>query len=190
VEKVLVNCLTRLLSRDKQVYEHCLRVGIMAKRIAPYLDYDNQQTRKFVTGCCIHDIGKMLLPDGILNKEAPLKVEEWKIMKLHPLSGAQLVLKEGILDQDIVDIVRFHHERWDGHGYPFGLSGHNIPPMARMCSIIDAFDSMISDRPYRKGMSVQEAKEELWRHIGTQFDLLYVERFLHLPEDLWIAHGQ
>ncbi|AET58037.1 diguanylate cyclase/phosphodiesterase [Paenibacillus terrae HPL-003] len=190
MENVLVSCLTRLLSKDKQLYEHCLRVGNMAKRIAPYLDFNDQQTRKFVIGCCIHDVGKMLLPDDILNKSAPLNEEEWKVMRLHPLLGTQLILREGMLDQDIVDIVRFHHERWDGQGYPFGISGDKIPPMARMCSIMDAFDSMISDRPYRRGMSIQEAKEELWRHIGTQFDLLYVERFLHLPEDLSSALGQ
>ncbi|MEC0181230.1 HD domain-containing protein [Paenibacillus peoriae] len=190
MEEILVNCLTRLLSKNKQVYEHSLRVGNMAKRMASYLNFDEQQTRKFVIGCCFHDVGKILLPDGILDKSAPLNKEEWKMMKIHPLLGTQLILKEGILDQDVVDIVRFHHERLDGQGYPFGISGDKIPPMARLCSIIDAFDSMISDRPYRRGMSMQEAKEELWRHIGTQFDLLYVERFLHLLEDLSIALEQ
>ena len=190
MEKILVNVLTRLLSKNKQVYEHSLRVGNMARRMAPYLNFNEHQTRKFVIGCCVHDVGKILLPDGILDKSAPLNKKEWGIMKHHPLLGAKLTVKEGVLDQEVVDIVRFHHERWDGQGYPFGIGGEKIPPMARICSIIDAFDSMISDRPYRRGMSMQEAKGELQSHAGTQFDLLYVERFLHLLEDLSSALEQ
>lgn len=184
-----VNGLTQLLVKDIDTYEHSIRVGKMAKLMAAYLNFDELQTQKLIAGCCVHDIGKVHIHDSILKKKSSLTQEEWKFMKRHAFFGVQMAIMEGITDQDIIDIIHYHHERWDGTGYPNGLKGNDIPVYARICSILDAFDSMISDRPYKKGMSIQHAREELLRQSHSQFDGRYVRVFLTI-QDMILAHIQ
>lgn len=174
--------LVNLAKKDIDTYKHCLRAGKLAKMMAVYLKFNEEDTRRLVVGCCLHDIGKILISDSILKKTSALTAHEWGIMKSHPSLGVQLMKTEEDIDEEIIHIIGSHHERWDGMGYPHGLHGPTIPVAARICSIIDAFDCMISDRPYRKGLSVQQAKEELLRHSSRQFDKYYVDMFLNIPE--------
>jgi putative nucleotidyltransferase with HDIG domain len=177
----LLDVLYRLMKKDASTFEHSVRLGRIAKIMALLLHYNKEQTSSLVAGCLLHDIGKVLIPDEILNKETSLTIEEWETMRLHPFLGVNLAVKEGIDHQNIIETIHFHHERWDGSGYPYGLRGNNIPSSARICAIIDAFDCMLHDRPYRKGISIQEAKEELWYQSRKQFDKNYVQVFLKIP---------
>ena len=182
--EILVKCLTRLLFKDLDTYRHSLRVGNMASKFADYLHFDDEQKQKLVFGCFLHDFGKILIPHEVLNKESPLTPNEWEVMKLHPVMGMKLLLAEGEIDEETVNIVKFHHERLDGSGYPYGLKGDEIPVHARICAIIDAYDSMLSNRTYRKGISPIKAREELLKQCNTQFDEFYVREFLSISEHL------
>lgn len=182
LEILVINELIQLLKKDVDTYEHCLRVGKMAKIMASHLDFNEEQSRKLVMGCYLHDIGKILIPNEILKKRSSLTADEWETMKRHSSLGVQLAREKGIVDQDIIDTILFHHERWDGLGYPCGLIGDAIPPVARICSIIDAFDCMVSDRPYRRALSIQQAKQEILHQSDKQFEKSYVQVFLSIPE--------
>jgi putative nucleotidyltransferase with HDIG domain len=176
----LVNGLVRILNKDLDTYKHSRRVGKLAKGMANSLNLDIHQKRKLLIGCTLHDVGKVMIPDEILKKPSRLSESEFEIMKRHPTLGHNILLIEGIADPDVMDIVRYHHERWDGLGYPYGMKGKEIPFYARICAIIDAFDCMVTDRPYRKGISLEGVKRELITHSGSQFDPYYINKFIHL----------
>jgi putative nucleotidyltransferase with HDIG domain len=125
--------------------------------------------RRILFGSLLHDIGKMGLRDDIINKPGPLTPEEWVQMKLHPVVGAQIVEKMEFLT-GAIDIVRHHHESWDGKGYPDGLAGENIPLTARIVTVADSFDAMTTDRPYRKALTIAEALRRIEEGAGVQFD--------------------
>jgi HD-GYP domain-containing protein (c-di-GMP phosphodiesterase class II) len=137
----------------------------LTKRVAPELSDDPA----IGYGYLLHDIGKVGVPDQILNKPGPLDDDEWKLMRMHPINGWQLVQGIKFLG-DATKIIRWHHERWDGRGYPEGIAGEDIYLPARIFSIIDTFDAMTTDRPYRAAMPVDHALEEIERMGGTQFD--------------------
>jgi HD-GYP domain-containing protein (c-di-GMP phosphodiesterase class II) len=132
-------------------------------------------------GFLLHDIGKVGIPESILTKPGPLSPAEWEVMRTHPDVGAQIVTPIRLLG-DSVDVVRFHHERFDGGGYPSGLKGQAIPLAARIFSIVDAFDAITTDRPYRKAQTAEQALAEIQRFAGTQFDPELVEAFTLLAE--------
>jgi HD-GYP domain-containing protein (c-di-GMP phosphodiesterase class II) len=122
----------------------------------------------------LHDIGKIGISDTILHKPGPLDAAEWKIMRLHPDIGARIV--EGIpFLQDTLSVVRYHQERWDGSGYPVGLSGKDIPYLARIFAVADAFDALTSNRPYRTRVEPAEAIQYLSEQAGILFDPLIVQ---------------
>ncbi len=125
----------------------------------------------------LHDIGKVYIPTAILNKKSKLTEEEFRIIRFHPLIGAEL-LNEMNYSYDIVESVLHHHERWDGKGYPFGLKGQEIPFYSRVLSVADAFDAMISNRPYKKAIPHNLALAELKANAGTQFDPYIIESFV------------
>jgi HD-GYP domain-containing protein (c-di-GMP phosphodiesterase class II) len=125
----------------------------------------------------LHDIGKIGIADGILNKPAALTPEEYELIKKHPVIGESIVLELG-LNREQRSIIRHHHERWDGRGYPDGLAEEDVPLLARIVSVADAFDSMTSLRAYRAAMSRAEAIQELRVNIGKQFDRRVVMAFL------------
>jgi HD-GYP domain-containing protein (c-di-GMP phosphodiesterase class II) len=133
-------------------------------------------------GALLHDIGKIGVPDSILYKPGPLTPEEWEIMKQHPVIGYRMCMKIDAL-RPAAPIVLHHHERWDGQGYPYGLAGEAIPLGARIFAIADTLDAMTSDRPYRKALSFAQAREEIIRCAGQQFDPEMVKLFLEIPEE-------
>ena len=159
-----------------RTYQYALA---LAKRVAP--EYAEDAAVGY--GFLLHDIGKVGIPEGILNKPGPLDDDEWKIMRTHPLIGLQIVAPIKFLGQ-AVQVIRSHHERWDGRGYPEGLKGEETYLPARIFSVVDCFDAMTSDRPYRMGMPVHAALEEIDRHAGTQFDPHVAKVFLALCEEL------
>jgi putative nucleotidyltransferase with HDIG domain len=182
VTAIVVKFLSQLLLKDLKLYHHSLRVGNMANIFADHLNLSGEQKQKLTIGCWLHDLGKIMIPGEILDKAGPLNEQEWLVMKRHPILGMRMLLMEGRIDEEIIHIVQFHHERMDGLGYPFGLQGDEIPVYARICSIIDAYDSMLSNRAYRKGTSPLTAREELLKHCNTQFDEFYVREFLGISE--------
>ncbi|MGV8121973.1 MAG: HD domain-containing phosphohydrolase [Candidatus Xenobiia bacterium LiM19] len=150
------------------------------KRLSNYIGIADLKNCSF-----LHDIGKIKIPEEILYKPSRLTSEEYEVLKQHPIIGEQ-ILKPIPSLQHVVPVVRHHHERWDGKGYPDGLQGAETPQSARIISITDAFDAMISDRPYRKGMPVQEAMKEIKKGAGTQFDPTLVEAFLKVVEKQYL----
>jgi HD-GYP domain-containing protein (c-di-GMP phosphodiesterase class II) len=125
----------------------------------------------------LHDVGKLLISDRILVKPSSLTAEEYRAMQYHAEFGKN-ILSRYEQYAEIAEIVGQHHERWDGQGYPAGLSGEHIHPLARAISILDAYSAMVLDRPYHRGISEEAALSEIERCSGTQFDPYFVERFL------------
>lgn len=159
-----------------RTYQYALA---LSRRVAPELAKD----ATIHYGFMLHDIGKIGVPEAVLNKPGPLTDEEWKIMRMHPLIGVQVVSPIRFLGE-AVHVIRSHHERWDGKGYPQNLKGEEIHLAARVFSVVDTFDAMTSDRPYRKGLPVHVALEEIDRCGGTQFDPVISAEFVKLCDEL------
>jgi HD-GYP domain-containing protein (c-di-GMP phosphodiesterase class II) len=130
-------------------------------------------------GALLHDIGKMGIPDEILLKPGPLTEEEWVIMRRHPTYALELLSPIAFL-QPALDIPHYHHEKWDGSGYPNGLKGEQIPLAARLFAVVDVWDALRSDRPYRKGWPVERVREHILQGSGSHFAPHIVEAFLAL----------
>ena len=158
-----------LEAKDPYTRGHTERVASYSLALAKCLDMGPDDVRRILFGSLLHDIGKMGLRDDIINKPGPLTPEEWTQMKLHPVVGAQIVEKMEFLT-GAIDVVRHHHESWDGKGYPDGLAGENIPLTARIVTVADSFDAMTTDRPYRKALSIEEALRRIEQSAGVQFD--------------------
>ena len=126
-----------------------------------------------------HDIGKVGIPDYILKKPAKLTLEEYEVMKTHTQIGKRIA-DESVELNDISELIYYHHERWDGAGYPEGVAGEDIPIECRILAIVDTFDAMTNDRPYRKGLPLEVARDEIIRCKGSQFDPTLTEAFLEL----------
>ena len=149
----------------------------LARRIDPAL----AARPELAHGFFLHDIGKVGIPEGILRKAGSLDAEEWDVMRRHPTIGADIVTPIPFLDGS-VEIIRHHHERFDGRGYPLGLRGGDIPLAARIFAVADSFDAMTSDRPYRDAMPKDRALDEIRAGAGSQFDPDVVDEFLVLTE--------
>lgn len=169
-------------AKDEVTHEHVLRVQIYAAGVARILGCTEAEIEALRAGALLHDIGKIAVPDYILNKPGKLTAAEFEKMKLHTVIGAQIL---GRVDfpYPVVPIVRHHHERWDGKGYPDGLSAEGIPLTARILTVVDCFDALREDRQYRKGMTREEAIDFLLKQSGSQYDPRVVGIFItHLPE--------
>ncbi|MGA9775064.1 MAG: HD-GYP domain-containing protein, partial [Candidatus Dormiibacterota bacterium] len=162
--------------RDKDTEGHCRRVVEYSLLMGRNLNFSRDELIRLSHGALLHDIGKIGVPDAILMKPGPLTDDEWAVMRTHPRLGFEMVADVRQLER-AREIILNHHERFDGKGYPRGLSGEDIPLEARVFTIADSFDAMISDRPYRQGMSVAEARAEVRRCSGTQFDPICVAAF-------------
>jgi diguanylate cyclase (GGDEF)-like protein len=150
--------------------------------MAKNLDLAEGEVDRIRTAALLHDVGKVGLPSDILDKPAALSAAEWRTVVQHPRIG-QVILEQAAALKDAVPIILHHHERYSGHGYPFGLRGNDIPLGARIVAIADAYDAMIHDRPYKRAMSHDAAIKELRRHAGTQFDPELVALFCDLYAD-------
>lgn len=166
--------------RDTETEGHARRVVRYMELIAEVLKVPVAQHPTLRRGALLHDIGKIGVPDHILRKPGALTDGEWTTMKTHPDLGARIIANIPFLEEVAV-IIRAHHERWDGNGYPEGLAGEHIPLGARIFAVADSFDAMTSDRPYRRGRALHEAMAELERCSGTQFDPAVVRAFLTVP---------
>jgi putative nucleotidyltransferase with HDIG domain len=169
-------------AKDEVTHEHVLRVQIYAAGVARILGCSDLEVEALKAGALLHDIGKIAVPDYILNKPGKLTAAEFEKMKLHTIAGAQ-ILSRVEFPYPIVPVVRHHHERWDGRGYPDGCAGENIPLTARILSVVDCFDAVREDRQYRKGLTREEAINLIMEGSGTQYDPRVVGTFIaHLPE--------
>ena len=174
-----------LETRDWETEAHAFRVMLYGKTLVAKVNPPGLNIRATEFGLYLHDIGKIGIPDSILKKKGTLTPEEWVEMKRHPDIGRRL-LETIDFFKDAKDIVYNHHERWNGSGYPRGLKGYDIPWGARAFSIIDAFDAMTSDRPYRQALPMEYAMKEIQQLSGIQFDPDLVQYFLDIPPETWL----
>jgi putative nucleotidyltransferase with HDIG domain len=170
--------------KDAETEGHSKRVTAFTIALARGMDIPVQQIRVIARGAFLHDIGKMAIPDAILLKPGELKHDEQKIMREHCARGYQILRKIPFL-QEAAEIVYSHQEHYDGSGYPRRLKGEEIPLGARVFAIADALDAITSNRPYRKAKSFGEARGEIKRCSGSQFDPKVVEAYLSLPDQIW-----
>ncbi len=168
--------------KDSYTNGHSLRVAHYTRLLAQKLGEDEETVQKFYNIALLHDIGKIGIPDEILNKPGKLTEEEYEIVKTHPYRGFE-ILKKVKTQKDLVEGAQFHHERFDGRGYPARLAGEKIPLVARIISVADAFDAMSSTRPYRKKMSMDVIIQEIKDCTGTQFDPVVTKAFLDLYKE-------
>jgi putative nucleotidyltransferase with HDIG domain len=167
--ETLASLSNALEAKDEYTRHHTEQVVSLALAVAAELDLEPSAARNIELGAILHDVGKMRVPEPILNKPGPLDAEEWKIMKTHPEVGEHILEPIQLL-RPILPIVRHHHERWDGAGYPDGLAGRAIPLGARIVAVCDAYRAMTEDRPYRQALSAEETRQQLQLGAGSQFD--------------------
>jgi diguanylate cyclase (GGDEF)-like protein len=171
----LREALTRVVKiREPDLHEHVVDVGRMAAAVAERLGLPEHEWSDIVHAAELHDVGKLAIPEAILDEPGPLDEHEWEVMRRHTVLGEQLLSGIPAL-VNAARLVRASHEAWDGGGYPDGLAGEAIPLGARIIAACDAYDAMVTDRPYRDGMSHADAVAELCRCAGTQFDPLVVD---------------
>jgi putative nucleotidyltransferase with HDIG domain len=168
--------------RDRETEGHTRRVAALAVRLAERMGVDGPAIEHLRRGAILHDVGKMAVPDSILHKPGPLDEYEWTIMRRHPVHAVQMLNAIEYL-RPALEIPHHHHERWDGSGYPQGLSGELIPLSARIFAVVDVWDALNSDRPYRPAWSRAEARNHLCQEAGVLFDPEVVAAFIELLDD-------
>ena len=178
-ENTLEGWAKALELRDKETEGHSTRVKEMTVRLARAMGIDDSEMVQIHRGALLHDIGKMGIPDYILLKPGSLSSDEWKIMRMHPELAARM-LRDIVYLKPTLDIPYYHHEKWDGTGYPKGLQGEEIPLPARIFAIVDVWDALRSDRPYRPAWSERDIIEYIHQETGKHFDPNVVEIFLSL----------
>lgn len=169
-------------AHEPAIYGHPRRVAYLAKVIAQVLGWEKERLATIETGALLHDLGKIAISDTILKKPGPFTEAEYNEVKKHPEIGAQLLIAGGPSLKAAIPYTLYHHEHYDGKGYPYGLSGEDIPIEGRILAVADAFEAMISDRPYRKRVEPKRALEIIERAAGSQFDPKVVAAFLHAWE--------
>jgi len=181
--KATLNALQAALDvRDQSAPGHCRRVSKLAVELAKRMGFAGDDLINIEHGALLHDIGKLGIPDAILMKPGPLTEEERKMIEQHPEIGCQIVGDIEFL-KDAIPIIRHHHERYDGTGYPDGLKGDEIPILARLFTIVDAYDAQTNQRPYNTILSAQSSLEILRASQGTGFDPRVVEAFIEMIEE-------
>lgn len=190
--ELLERMADRIDQRDTLTEQHSQRVAALAAAICEELRIGSVETQLIVAAARVHDLGKIAIPDAILHKPGPLSDEEWAVMTTHVEIGAEILegtLKSGHQGRRLAEIIRAHHARWDGNGYPDPIGGADIPIGGRVIAVADSFDAMISDRPYRPRMSEKQAFSILQQGRGTQWDAEVVGAFLRV-RGTGVAQGE
>ncbi|HDH33855.1 MAG TPA: response regulator [Nitrospirae bacterium] len=164
-------------AKDHYTFNHSSRVAQLSSQLAAAFGVDEKTTKEIKHAASIHDIGKVGIEENILNKNGKLTDDEYELIKKHPVIGARIIQSIPFLEEAI-PVVLYHHERYDGKGYPEGIEGENIPLVARIVGVADAVDAMMSDRPYRDALSIDKVSNELKRCSGIQFDSKMVDLIL------------
>ena len=184
----LMEMVTSLASaidaKDTYTKGHSTSVSRYSEALARAINLPEKEVERIALGALLHDVGKIGIPENVLRKPTHLSDEEWDVMKQHPVIGAEKVLMPNEALRDLIPMVKYHHEHWDGTGYPEKLKGEEIPLSARIVSVADAFHALISDRPYRKGLSVTKACEILKMGSGIQWDSTLVRQFIQIAPSL------
>jgi putative two-component system response regulator len=181
-EQVIFALADAVDSKDSVTGGHLLRLEAYADRLGRHLGLPEHDLMILQYGAILHDIGKISVNESILSKPADLTEQEWVEMRKHPLTGERICAPLRFSDE-ISRVIRHHHERWDGKGYVDGLAGEEIPLLARVISIVDSFDAMTSDRPYRKSIGLEAAIDQLKIEAGTQWDPNLVAAFLEIARN-------
>ncbi len=192
LEAVRIEMLRRLALaaeyRDDNTREHTERVAALAARLAQRLGLSELAIAHIRHAAPLHDVGKIAIPDSILLKPGRLSAAEFEVVKTHAEAGARVLAEaDSELLEVAENIARSHHERWDGSGYPDGLSGADIPLVGRLVHVADVFDILVHERPYKEAFSVEDAAQEIQGGAGTQFDPEVVEAFADLGPRVWLA---
>ena len=177
--KTLYAILNTLHEKNKREELHSRRVSRLCEEMGCILNMPENDINDLITVGLLHDIGKVAVNDSILNKKDPLTRDEWEKMKQHPEIGFRIVSEVNDV-ADLAESILYHHERWDGKGYPRGLKGKEIPVMSRVIAVADAYDAMTSNRPYRNKISDQDARKEIFANAGKQFDPEIVRAFMKI----------
>ncbi|WP_227011668.1 HD-GYP domain-containing protein [Paenibacillus lutimineralis] len=173
-----------LLYKHPEIYHHSVRVAMLAEKIAKPLELSIEDKGQLIRGCFLHDIGKSMIPREVVLRKESLSKNQLEIIKLYPIIGAEMIESNPGFGSDIIHIVKYHQERWDGGGYPEGLNGEEIPYAARICAVIDTFDLMMSSRKGNRKYKVGDAKRELLKLRGTEFDPEIVDALNKLPDQV------
>jgi response regulator RpfG family c-di-GMP phosphodiesterase len=186
----LLNAMISALDlRDSETQWHSRRVGRYARRLAEEIGVQGRELEDIERGAVLHDIGKIGVRDAVLLKPAALDADEWAEMRRHPALGFEIL--KGIAFLEPARLIPLHHqERWDGTGYPAGLKGEDIYVGARVFAVVDTYDAITSDRPYRKASTYEAARAEIERCRGTQFDPRIVDAWLNVPAEVWFTIRQ
>ncbi len=171
-------------AKDPYTKDHSTLVAKYSEALARAINLPENEIERIRLGALLHDVGKIGIPERVLQKEGPLSDEEWVIMKQHPTIGAEKVLMPNASLRDLIPIVKYHHERIDGKGYPEGLSNGDIPLAAKIVAIADTYHALTSDRPYRKGMNIEKAISILEEGAGSQWDADLVRTFISIAPSL------
>lgn len=189
-EQIIVALAAAAEGKDTTTGGHLQRLGRYAVLLGQEIGLDEERLHVLRYGATLHDIGKLAVSQRTLRKPGPLNDEEWDEIHHHPLVGER-ICSSLWLSKDVGPIIRHHHERWDGKGYVDGLAGADIPILARIVSVVDAFDAMSTDRPYRRALPISVVKERLLDGAGSQWDPQLVETYVGLieREHLGTGHG-
>ena len=182
LEEIVSALEAALVARDPDEGGHIERATAYATALAARIDPSLLDDPATLAGFRLHDVGKIALPEATLNRRGPLTARDWRLLHKHPLLGAQMLAATRALE-GAEAVVRCHHERWDGHGYPAKMPGEEIPLAARVFAVADALDAITSDRLHRRGQSLEAARAAIRAGSGTQFDPQVVEALDALPDE-------
>ncbi|PKG21830.1 HD-GYP domain-containing protein [Niallia nealsonii] len=185
VSKEMMELTVSIEEKDGYTSDHCNRIKQISMLIGKTLKLDSRQLLRLNMASFLHDLGKVKVPLQILQKPGKLTAEEWEVMKLHPIYGKEILADTGItLLVEAGEIVAQHHERFDGKGYPLGLSGEQISIEAAIIAVADSYDAMTTDRVYRKGIPKEKAMEEIQNCRGTMYHPLIVDTFIAIKDSI------
>ncbi len=190
--KILLSFAKSIQERDNVTYEHSHRVAVYAQRLAQHLGWTQREVRRLALAALVHDLGKTWISNDILNKSAALSAEERRTMQHHPVIGARILIGCDV-HPFYVETVLYHHESWNGQGYPVGLKGKDIPISARILAIADVYDVLTSQRPYKAPLTATEARQRMHEGSGTHFDPTMLQAFLDLLDiqpNFTLAHHE